>query len=175
MFKHLLVPTDGSALSDAALQMAVALAKEHSANLTVLHVIPEFHMFTSDAEMLGDTKERFQQVAQQHAEAFLAAATAIAQHAGVECEAISLTEAHAHEAIIDVATRRNCDLIVMASHGRSGARALLIGSETQKVLTHSDIPVLVVRPPKSLQPRNETTPGATGAPRQSRNPPFISL
>ncbi|KVK80974.1 hypothetical protein WS90_16830 [Burkholderia cepacia] len=176
MFTHLLTPTDGSALSDAAIRMAVALASEHNAKLTVLHVVPEFHMFTTDAEMLGDTKERFQYVAQQHAESYLAAATATARNAGLECETVSVIRAHPHEAIIEVATQHSCDLIVMASHGRSGVRALLIGSETQKVLTHSNIPVLVVRPPKSVPVRDETRSGTTGASRKSSGEaPFISL
>lgn len=175
MFTHLLVPTDGSALSDAAIQLAVGLAKENNAKLTALHVVPEFHMFTTDAEMLADTKAQFQQVSQQHAESYLAAVTEAARKVGLDCEVVSVTRTHPHEAIIEAATRRNCDLIVMASHGRSGVRALLIGSETQKVLTHSNIPVLVVRPPKSPQARAETTSDATGTSSRSSGGPFISL
>ncbi|WP_321783833.1 universal stress protein [Burkholderia pyrrocinia] len=175
MFKHLLAPTDGSALSDAAVQLAAALAKKHHAKLTVLHVIPEFRMLTSDPEMLGDTKERFQQVSQRQAKAILVASMTIAQQAGVECEVVSVSGAHPHEAIIDAATQQGCDLIVMASHGRSGVRALLIGSETQKVLTHSDIPVLVVRPSKSLQPRDDAKSNTTGTAPGASSQPFISL
>ncbi len=145
MFKHLLVPTDGSALSEAAIQMAVTLAKENDAKVTGLHVIPEFHVFAYGAEMLADTKEQFIQVNRQRADDFLAAVTTAAAQVGVECETVATTYAHPYEVIISTAVQRNCDLIVMASHGRSGARAMLIGSETQKVLTHSAIPVPVVR------------------------------
>ncbi|MFP3564623.1 universal stress protein [Paraburkholderia sp. SIMBA_030] len=146
MFKHLLVPTDGSALSDAAIQMAVTLASESGATVTGLHVIPEFHVLAYGPEMLADTEEQFIQVTRQHADAYLAAVTKAATRAGVECDTVARNHDQPYEAIVSVAAQRNCDLIVMASHGRGGMRALLLGSETQKVLTHSQIPVLVVRP-----------------------------
>src|SRR5260370_1534000 len=145
MFKHLLVPTDGSVLAEAAIQMAVTLAKESGAKVTGLHVIPEFHVFAYGVEMLADTEERYIQVTRQHADDYLAVVTTAATQAGVECDAVARNHAHPYEEIISVAAQRNCDLIVMASHGRGGMRALLLGSETQKVLTHSQIPVLVVR------------------------------
>jgi nucleotide-binding universal stress UspA family protein len=149
MFKHLLVPTDGSALSDAAIQMAVTLAKESGAKVTGLHVIPEFHVLAYGTEMLADTEEQFIQVTRQRADDYLAVVTKAATQAGVECDTVARNRDHPYEAIISVAEQRNCDLIVMASHGRGGLRALLLGSETQKVLTHSQIPVLVVRPSTS--------------------------
>jgi nucleotide-binding universal stress UspA family protein len=145
MFKHLLVPTDGSALSDAAVRMAVTLARESGAKVTALHVIPEFHVLAYGTEMLADTEDRFIQVTRQHAENYLAEVTKAATQVGVECDTVSRNHAHPYEVIISVAEQRGCDLIVMASHGRGGMRALLLGSETQKVLTHSAIPVLVVR------------------------------
>ncbi|KAA1013549.1 universal stress protein [Paraburkholderia panacisoli] len=145
MFKHLLVPTDGSALSEVAVQMAVTFAAENHACVTGLHVMPEFHVLAYGIEMLADTEEKFVQVHRERAEAFLATVTKAASQASVRCETVATTRAHPYEAIISTATERNCDLIVMASHGRSGVRGLLIGSETQKVLTHSAIPVLVVR------------------------------
>ncbi|MFL9899684.1 universal stress protein [Paraburkholderia fungorum] len=145
MFKHLLVPTDGSALSEVAVQMAVTFAAENDASVTGLHVMPEFHVLAYGSEMLGDTEEKFVQANSERAEAFLAAVTKAATQASVICETVATTRAHPYEAIISTAIERNCDLIVMASHGRSGVRGLLIGSETQKVLTHSAIPVLVVR------------------------------
>jgi nucleotide-binding universal stress UspA family protein len=145
MFNHLLVPTDGSALSEVAVQMAVTLAAENDASVTGLHVMPEFHVMAYGSEMLRDTEEKFVQANRERAEAFLAAVTKAATQASVICETVATTCAHPYEAIISIAIERNCDLIVMASHGRSGVRGLLIGSETQKVLTHSAIPVLVVR------------------------------
>jgi nucleotide-binding universal stress UspA family protein len=148
MFKHLLVPTDGTVHCEAAIQMAVTLARENGATVTGLHVIPEFHVLAYGTEMLADSEERFTQVTRQHADDYLAVVTSAARQAGVECDTVVGNSAHPYEAIVSVAAQRNCDLIVMASHGRGGMRALLLGSETQKVLTHSDIPVLVVRQPK---------------------------
>jgi nucleotide-binding universal stress UspA family protein len=145
MFKHLLVPTDGSALSDAAIQMAVTLASESGAKVTGLHVIPEFHVLAYGTEMLADTEEQFILATRQRADDYLGVVTKAATQAGVECDTVARNRDHPYEAIISVAAQRNCDLIVMASHGRGGLRALLLGSETQKVLTHSQIPVLVVR------------------------------
>ncbi|WP_434112425.1 universal stress protein [Paraburkholderia caffeinilytica] len=145
MFKHLLVPTDGSALSDAAIQMAVKLATESGAKVTGLHVIPEFHVLAYGTEMIADTEDQFIQVTRQHADNYLLVVTKAATQAAVECDTVIRNHAHPYEAIINVAAQRNCDLIVMASHGRGGMRALLLGSETQKVLTHCQIPVLVVR------------------------------
>lgn len=153
MFKHLLVPTDGSALSDAAIRMTVTLAVENRAKITGLHVIPEFHVLAYGTEMIADNEERVTQIARQHADDYLAVIARAAAEAGVECNTVAVNRAHPYEAIISVATEQHCDLIVMASHGRSGMRAFLLGSETQKVLTHSQIPVLVVR---------QSTP--TGAP-----------
>ncbi|WP_087649750.1 universal stress protein [Caballeronia choica] len=147
MFKHLLVPTDGSALSDAAIQMAVTLVRESGAKVTGLHVIPEFHVLAYGAEAIADTEDQFIQAARQHADDYLLAVTKAATEAGVECDTFTRNRAHPYEAIISVAAQRNCDLIVMASHGRGGMRALLLGSETQKVLTHCQIPVLIVREP----------------------------
>jgi nucleotide-binding universal stress UspA family protein len=145
MFKHLLVPTDGSELSEAAIQMAVTLAKENDAKLTGVHVLPQFHVFAYGPEMIANNEERFTQVTQQHADDYLAVVTRAATQAGVECDTVATSRAHPYEAIIGIAAQHSCDLIVMASHGRGGIRAVLIGSETQKVLTHSQIPVLVVR------------------------------
>lgn len=176
MFTHLLVPTDGSALSDAAIQMAVKLARENKARLTALHVMPPFHVITYDTEMLSDTQARLAEIAAQNAETWLAAVARQAGEAGVECETVAVTRDHPYEAIIDTATQRQCDLVVMASHGRSGMRGLLIGSETQKVLTHSDIPVLVVRPPMSSRTRHQTEAGESADTSSPQPPqPFITL
>ena len=107
MFKHLLVPTDGSELSEAAIQMAVTLAKESGAKVTGLHVIPEFHVLAYGVEMLADTEERFIQVTRQHAEDFLSVIAKAAGQMGVECDTVATTHAHAHEAIISIAAQRS--------------------------------------------------------------------
>lgn len=145
MFKHLLVPTDGSELSEAAVHMAVNLAKEFQAKITGIHVIPEFHLLTYNAEMLADTRTEHEQHARTQAERYLTFIAHAADGAGVPCETTWLVSDHPYEGIIKVAQERQCDLIVMASHGRRGVEGLLIGSETQKVLTHIRIPVLVYR------------------------------
>ncbi|OXC72181.1 universal stress protein [Caballeronia sordidicola] len=145
MFKHILVPTDGSVFSEAAIQMAVALAAVHQAKVTGLHVLPEFHILAYGAETLTDTEEQFTHHAQQHAEAYLAVLGQAAAQADVEFDTVAVTDTRPYEAILGAAAKRNCDLIVMASHGRGGMGALILGSETQKVLVHSQIPVLVVR------------------------------
>lgn len=145
MFKHLLVPTDGSTLSEAAIQMTVTLAAENRAKVTGLHVTPEFHVLAYGTEMIADNEDRIIQAARQRADDYLEVIKKAAAQAGVECDTVATSRAHPYEAIISVAAQQNCDLIVMASHGRSGMRAFLLGSETQKVLTHSQIPVLVVR------------------------------
>jgi nucleotide-binding universal stress UspA family protein len=170
MFKHLLVPTDGSALSEVAVQMAVTLAAENNASVTGLHVMPEFHVLAYGTETLADTEETFVQVNRERAEASLAAVTKAATQASVICETVATTRAHPYEAIISTAIELNCDLIVMASHGRSGVRGLLIGSETQKVLTHSAIPVLVVRQPTHTGVASEAVVGKHSTTSKSSSP-----
>jgi nucleotide-binding universal stress UspA family protein len=164
MFKHLLVPTDGSALSETAIQMAVTLAMESGAKVTGLHVIPEFHVLAYGTEIIAYEEERVVQSSRKRADDHLAVLARAAAQAGIECDTVATNRAHPYEAIISVATQRNCDLIVMASHGRSGVRALLLGSETQKVLTHSQIPVLVVR--------QATQTGVYGGMESTRSEPY---
>jgi nucleotide-binding universal stress UspA family protein len=102
-------------------------------------------LLTVDPQMIEDTPARYKQRMQAHSETTLAAAAQAAQAAGVFCEVLSVEHEHPYQAIIDTAAAKGCDLIVMASRGRRGMAALLLGSETVKVLTHSRIPVLVYR------------------------------
>lgn len=145
MFKHLLLPTDGSPLSEIAIQKSVLFAKSINAKVTGFHVIPEYHAFTFQPEMLADTEETFARYGEAHAQQFLAVIEKAAREAGVECDTACVTSDHPYQEIINAANEKGCDLIAMASHGRKGVQALLIGSEAQKVLTHSKIPVLVYR------------------------------
>jgi len=145
MFKHLLVPTDGSAASELAIRQTMALAKETGARVTGLHVVQPFHVFAYDVEMIEDTRATYLLQAQARAARYLDAIDRAARELGVACETQVVTGDHPHEAIIRTAAERGCDLIVMSSHGRSGIKALLLGSETQKVLAHSTLPVLVLR------------------------------
>src|SRR6516164_2630211 len=145
MFKHLLLPTDGSRLSEAAIHAGVQFAKSIDAKVTAFYAMPKFHMLTYQTEMLTDTKEQFAKDCKAHADRFLAVVVQAAKAADVPCETALQSSDQPYEAIIATAQERGCDLIMMASHGRRGAQAFILGSETQKVLTHSKIPVLVFR------------------------------
>jgi nucleotide-binding universal stress UspA family protein len=145
MYKNILIPTDGSALAAKAVRHGIALAKRIGAKATVLTVLPPFHMFTTDTQMLEDTPAQYKARMQEHAKETLGAVAHTAQAAGVACETVHVEHEHPYRAIIDTAESKGCDLIVMASHGRHGISAILLGSETVKVLTHSTIPVLVHR------------------------------
>lgn len=145
MYKHILIPTDGSELSNRAVRQGIDLARAIGARVTVVTVTPTFHTFSADPFMVTSTPEQFRRECQAEAERFLATAAAAASPAGVVCETVHLEDDRPYQAIIDTATKKDCDLIFMASHGRKGVAALVLGSETNKVLTHSKIPVLVCR------------------------------
>jgi nucleotide-binding universal stress UspA family protein len=145
MYKNILIPTDGSALAAKAVQHGIALAKRIGAKATALTVLPPFHVLTTDTQMLEDTPAEYKARMQEHAKKTLGAVAQIAQAAGVACETVHVEHEHPYRAIIDTAESKGCELIVMASHGRHGISAIILGSETVKVLTHSTIPVLVHR------------------------------
>ena len=145
MFKHILIPTDGSDLSRKAILYGVQLAKESGAKVTGLTVTEPYQAAGMDTVFvpvdLGDYEEQSRILSEKAIDQVKMAA----QAAGVSCETIREVNDRPYRAIIDVAQALGCDLIVMASHGRRGISALLLGSETAKVLTHSTIPVLVYR------------------------------
>jgi nucleotide-binding universal stress UspA family protein len=145
MYTNILIPTDGSELAGKAVQDGIALAKRIGAKVTVLTVLPPFHTFTADTQMIEDTPARYTARMQKHAQKTLGAVAQVGQAAGVACETVQVEHEHPYQAIIDTAQSKNCDLIVMASHGRHGISAIVLGSETVKVLTHCKIPVLVHR------------------------------
>jgi nucleotide-binding universal stress UspA family protein len=145
MFKHVLLPTDGSPLSDAAVEKGIAFAKSMHARITGLCVLPKAYPWNYDAEIPEAYKERAASGCKENAKIHLSALTRAAQSEGVACDVVLETSDQPYEAIVKVAERKGCDIILMASHGRRGVGALLVGSETQKVLTHSKIPVLVYR------------------------------
>ena len=147
MFKNILVPTDGSPLSTDTVKRAVTFAKETGAKLTFFFAKPDYPVaFYGEGALIDPTTpEKFAKMAEQQAQEVLSAANQLAQAEGVACELRSTTGDIPYEAIIDAAKKEGCDLIFMASHGRRGFSGLLLGSETQKVLTHSKIPVLVYR------------------------------
>ena len=145
MYKHILIATDGSQLARRAVTEGVDLAKALGARLLLLTVTERFHVFSVDVEQVEETPETFREAARAQAQRALAQAEQEVKDAGLAATALHLEDDEPYRAIIHTATERGCDLIVMASHGRSGVSALLLGSETMKVLTHSAIPVLVVR------------------------------
>ena len=145
MFKHLLVATDGSPLSEQAALKAVQLAKSMSAPLTAVTVSAPFHVIAVDTVMLTDTEDVYNEERNKRAEEYLAVIKTAAMSAGVGFDGVHVYHDHPYAAIIDTANARGCDLICMASHGRRGFTALILGSETTKVLTHSKIPVVVWR------------------------------
>ena len=142
MFKHLLIPTDGSELSEAAIQAGVQFAKTINAKVTGFYAMPMFNMLVHGP---AGSIEDFVRDCKAHADRFLAVITRAAKAADVPCETALQTSDQPYEAIIATAKEKGCDLILMASNGRRGVQAFLLGSETQKVLTHSKIPVLVFR------------------------------
>lgn len=145
MFKNILFPTDGSPTSDAALPICLQFAKAAGAHVTALHVVPEFHVFTYNSEMLEDTREQYLQQTAARGARVLDAVEKLARTEGVACETIMRRGDEPYLAILDEARERGCDLITMASHGYRGVKGMLLGSETHKVLVHSMIPVLVLR------------------------------
>ncbi|MFA5901393.1 MAG: universal stress protein [Hyphomicrobium sp.] len=147
MHKHILMPTDGSELSQNAVDYGMALAKSVKAKVTVLTVSTPFRAFVVEPGLVTDTLDQYQERTAALAKQYLDAATASAAALGVTCETLHVVHDEPYRAIIDTAARNACDLIVMASHGRRGVVAIMLGSETVKVLTHSTIPVLVFRAP----------------------------
>lgn len=148
MFKHILLPTDGSKLSDRAVQKGIELAVAVGARVTAMHAIPEFRMMADESFVLPtsvDIKKRYEKEAKARAEKLLAKITERAKEAGLKADSVCMMGDVPYEAIIEACKKSKCDVIVMASHGRRGVSGLLLGSETSKVLTHSKVPVLVVR------------------------------
>ena len=145
MYTSILIPTDGSELAGKAVEHGIDLAERIGAKVTVLTVLPPFHTFTTDTQMIEDTPVQYKARMQKQAANTLGAVTHAAQAAGVACEAVQVEHEHPYRAIIDTAESKGCDLIVMASHGRHGISAIVLGSETVKVLTHCKIPMLVHR------------------------------
>lgn len=148
MFKHILLPTDGSKLSDRAVQRGIELAEAVGARVTAMHAIPEFRIMADESFVLpttADLKKRYEKEAKARAEKMLTKITERAKAAGIKADGVCVMGDVPYEAIIDACKKNKCDVIVMASHGRRGVSGLLLGSETSKVLTHSKVPVLVVR------------------------------
>ena len=145
MFRHILLPTDGSPLSEAAMRKGLEFAKTITARVTVFCAVIELPYVGCEAEIGPEFLKQAKAAVQAEVNKNLLAAEAAAKEAGVSCEIVKINCVQIYESIIEAARQKECDLIIMASHGRRGVQGLLLGSETQKVLTHSKIPVLVYR------------------------------
>lgn len=148
MYKHILVATDGSKLSGKAVRAAARLAKTCQARLTGIYAVQPYpDPVYSEGAAFGPrmSRTRYNELAEREGRKALAAVEIEAQTAGVPYGSVLATDAQAWKAIIRAARAKRCDVVVMASHGRRGLSAMLLGSETSKVLTHSRVPVLVCR------------------------------
>ena len=147
MFKHILVPTDGTALSLRAAKNAVRLAKVHGARITAFYAAPEYHPNIAGDYMPANfvPLSVFETQIKKTADKYLDQIKKLAKVGGVPCAGVYASGDSPHQAIIKAAKAGKCDLIFMASHGRRGIAGMLIGSETNKVLTHCKLPVLVYR------------------------------
>ena len=147
MYAHLLVPTDGSKLSDKAVTHAIALAQALQAKISFFYASPDYPLpaYADGVVYEPISKKEYNRLAGKEADQVLDRVMAKASAAGLDCARVHIIASSPWEAILKAAKKSKCDAIVMASHGRSGLSAMLLGSETQKVLTHSKLPVLVVR------------------------------
>lgn len=145
MAHHILIPTDGSLLGNRAVAQGLAFASEIGARVTVLTVVEPFHIFSVNVSQIGVTESEYAQIARDQAAVPLTEAAIQARSLGVACETAQVEHDYPYEGIIEAAETHGCDMIAMASHGRSGLSAMVLGSETLKVLTHSKLPVLVFR------------------------------
>jgi nucleotide-binding universal stress UspA family protein len=146
MYQHILIATDGSALAQTAVSHGLSLAKSVGAKVTALIVETSFNVYDVPSSRVQQMSEAYTQHAEQvrrHAAGVLDRVADAANAAGVPCETMQVEHNHPYQAIIATAKNKGCDIIVMASHGRSGLSAILLGSVTNKVLTHTNIPVLV--------------------------------
>jgi nucleotide-binding universal stress UspA family protein len=148
-YKHILLPIDGSEMSRKAEKECVAFAKSGGAKVTALHVVSHFHLhyqpWAAPRAVHTKIESQHEDEAKEAAQKMVDGLVTRAKEKGVQCSGLVVVGDHPYEEIIKSAGAHKCDLIMMASHGRRGLDAVLLGSETSKVLTHSKIPVLVVR------------------------------
>ncbi|TBR37102.1 MULTISPECIES: universal stress protein [Dyella] len=145
MFRHILIPTDGSELSMRGVRMGIDLAKTDGARVTAIHVVPPFHSVTYMAEMLAASEANYVLESAERAKKYLEDVKKLATEAGVACQTLTVESDRPDEVITQAAQDQGCDVIVIASHGWRGLTKLLLGSVTQKVLLSSPVPVLVCR------------------------------
>ena len=144
MITNILLPTDGTEFCDKAVKYGVALAKQVGAKVTGVTVMAPMRQ-SMQISMSEPVRNEIATQRSNHEKLALASVIAAAQNADVPFETVAMQDEHVYQGILDAAKTKGCDLIVMASHGRRGVAALMLGSETQKVMVHSTIPVLVCR------------------------------
>jgi len=148
MYKHILIATDGSQLSERAVAHGMDLAAALNARVTTITVTSPWHSIDNDPTPVVDipgAAEFVHEYLHGQSKHYLEVAETAARTKGVMCETVHVEHQHPYAAIIEMAQAKHCDLIVMASHGRRGIAAIVLGSETVKVLTHTTVPVLVHR------------------------------
>ena len=145
MYHHILIATDGSELSNRAVEHGVNLARSVGAKVSFLTVTQPFHVFSLAVDQLEDTRPEYEKHMKERAKRILSAAGEIASATSIRFDKMHREADQPHECIISVADSHRCDLIVMGSHGRHGASAVMLGSVTMKVMAHTRRPVLVVR------------------------------
>ena len=148
MFRNILLPTDGSSLSTRGVRAGLRLAKSLGARATAVYVVaPYVPPMYGEGMLYGSaySPEAYRKAAQQQAEKVLTSVEKDARGAGVRCKTLFVTDPRPWKGLLKAARREQCDAISMASHGRGGLGALLLGSETTKVLAHSKLPVVVTR------------------------------
>ena len=146
MYKNILIPTDGSDFAMRAIRHGVELAKFHGARITGITVVTELHERASiEGHTLDDVQADFKVLSEEHARDALEPLAEVARGAGIEPDLHFFRNVTAHEGIVMAVRNHHCDLIVMATHARSGISAMLLGNETHKVIAESPVPVLVVR------------------------------
>ena len=144
MYKHILLPTDGSELSKAAMKHGIALAKAIGAKVTALVVSTPLRSLVVDPDIVSGSLDQYKALVIEQTAKYLDNISNSARLAGVECGTLCIEHDKPYQAIVDTAKNQGCDLVVMASHGLRGVSAIL-GSETLKVLTHTSVPILVYR------------------------------
>ena len=148
MYRHILIPTDGSELAHKAVVHGLGLAKSVGAKVTALTVEASFNVYGVPPSQMAKMSAAFDEYTEQvkkHSARVLSKVADEAKTAGVPCETLQVTQDRPDESIVATAKEQGCDLIVMASHGRTGIAAMVLGSVTTKVLAHTAIPVLVCR------------------------------
>jgi len=159
MFKHILMPTDGSGHSERAIERGIELAKLCGAKVTGIHVMPDYRLaIADDGSLDAGLHDKMDAEARERAESFLAFVKKSADAQGVPCDTVMATNSQPFDAIVNTANERGCDLIVMTARYRKGLVSLLMGSEATRVLHRASIAVLVFRALMSADHPDKTPP-----------------